>query len=196
MKRTSDHYTQKAKRLGYPARSVFKLQEIQERFRMVKRGARVLDIGAAPGSWSRYCLLERQARVVGVDLMPVESLSVTAGRAEKSTFIQGDIFEAETVNRCLSLGPYDVVLSDAAPATSGNRTVDSQASLAIVRQVLEIARRGLKPGGNLIVKVFQGADSGDLLGQLRQNFQRARFFKPLASRKASKEVFFLAFYHK
>ncbi len=179
-----------AQKQGYPARSVYKLQELQQRFRLIKPGTRILDIGASPGSWSQFCLelLKGKGKLVSVDLS-----TLIIPEKENFTFIQGDLFTREIYEHCLLLGPYDLILSDAAPSTSGNRTVDSQASLEIGTRVLQIASAGLIQGGNLVIKVFQGGDEGSLLQQLRQRFKKTRAFKPQASKKASKETFFLGF---
>jgi 23S rRNA (uridine2552-2'-O)-methyltransferase len=191
MKRGQDHYGRLAKRQGYPARSVFKLQEIQERFRLLRPGNRVLDIGAAPGSWSRFCLEREGCRVVAVDLLEV-SLGPRHGE-DAFHFVRGSIFDPAVTELLAAQGPYNVVLSDAAPATSGASLVDTEASLALARRVLEIARGCLRPGGSLVVKVFQSGEEADLLRRMKNLFARARAFKPGASRSESRETYLLGF---
>jgi 23S rRNA (uridine2552-2'-O)-methyltransferase len=197
MRRQEDHYSRLARQKGFPARSVFKLQEMQERFRLIRPGARILDLGAAPGSWSQFCLrtLAGRGLVVGVDLNEPSLPPPGPGGAE-FRFLRGDLFAAEVEARLAEWGPYDLVLSDAAPHTSGNHLVDSQASLALAGRALELALRLLRPGGGAALKVFQGGEEGELLERLRAGFARARAFKPEASRSESREVYFLGFGRK
>jgi len=192
---SDEYYTRLAREKGYPARSVFKLREIQERFHLLASGSRVLDIGAFPGSWSRYCLelLQGRGKVVGVDLQQVRlKPPALAG----FIFIQGDIFDPEVEKALLSQGPYDLVLSDAAPGTTGSATVDCQRSLELARRALEIASKGLRGGGSAVIKILQGGDEGLLLGEMRRFFAKAKAFKPAASRKESREIFLLGFRKK
>jgi 23S rRNA (uridine2552-2'-O)-methyltransferase len=198
MRRSEDHFSRQARRQGFPARSVFKLQEIQERYRLIRPGARILDLGAAPGSWSLFCLerLNGRGRVVAVDLNE-PSFRPAAGRGEAEfRFLKGDLLSAEIERQATVLGPYDLVLSDAAPHTSGSSVVDSQASLELASRAFELACCCLKPGGNLVVKVFQGGEEGTLLERIRGAFARARALKPGASRSESREVYFLGFEKK
>jgi len=129
--------------------------------------------------------------LVGVDLEPA-NFKVPPG--PKYHFLQGDIFSSEITSSLRELGPYDLVLSDAAPRTSGSCLVDTQGSLEIARQAVEIAANTLKPGGNLVVKVFQGGEEGQLLRQMKSLFRRARAFKPEASRNKSRETYFFGLY--
>jgi len=192
MRRTEDHYSRRARQQGFAARSVFKLQEMQERFRLVRPGARILDLGAAPGSWSQYCLqaLAGRGLVVGVDLNE-PSFDRHQGTGAEFRFLRGDLFAPEVEARLAEWGPYDLVLSDAAPHTSGSHLVDAQASLELAGRALELALRLLKSGGATAIKVFQGGQEGKLLERLRAGFTRARAFKPEASRSESREVYFL-----
>lgn len=193
MKRTEDYYSRLARLKNFPARSVFKLEEIQDRFGLLKAGHKVLDLGSAPGSWSLFCLqrLGSKGSLVGVDLEPA---NIKVPQGPKYRFLQGDIFSSEIAGTLAELGPYDLVLSDAAPRTSGSGLVDAQGSLEIAERVLEIAANTLKPGGNLVAKVFQGGEEGQLLRQMKSLFRRARAFKPEASRNKSRETYFLGLY--
>ena len=195
MERQKDHYTKLARSFGYAARSVYKLKQMNERFRLIKAGSRILDLGAFPGSWSSYALevLKGRGRVVGVDLQELKSIS---REKQNWQFIQGDIFSTELLERLIELGPFDLILSDTAPATSGNKTVDCERSLEIGERTLTIAESVLKKGGQLVIKIFQGGQEKQLLDQLRKKFVKARAFKPDASRKESKELFFLGFKRK
>ena len=191
-RRNEDHFSRLARQKGFPARSVFKLQEMQERFRLFRPGARILDLGSAPGSWSQFCLqaLAGRGLVVGVDLNE-PSFRPAGGSSPEYRFLRGDLFGPEVEARLAEWGPYDLVLSDAAPQTSGSHVVDGQASLEIADRAVQLAFRLLKPGGNAAVKVFQGGEEGALLEKLRAGFQRARAFKPGASRSESREVYLL-----
>jgi 23S rRNA (uridine2552-2'-O)-methyltransferase len=195
MRRSEDFFSRRARQQGFPARSVFKLQEMQDRFRLIRPGARILDLGAAPGSWSRFCLekLAGRGRVVAVDLNEPSFRLPEGGTAAEFRFLKGDLFSAEIERQVAELGPYELVLSDAAPHTSGSSLVDSQASLELARRAFELAGACLRPGGNLVLKVFQGGEEGALLERIRGAFARARAFKPGASRSESREVYFLGF---
>lgn len=195
MERQKDYYTKLARSFGYAARSVYKLKQMNERFCLIKAGSRILDLGAFPGSWSSYALevLKGRGRVVGVDLQELKSIS---REKQNWQFIQGDIFSTELLERLIELGPFDLILSDTAPATSGNKTVDCECSLEIGKRALTIAESVLKKDGQLVIKIFQGGQEKQLLDQLRKKFVKARAFKPDASRKESKELFFLGFKRK
>jgi 23S rRNA (uridine2552-2'-O)-methyltransferase len=193
MKRDADYYSRLAKLKDYPARSVFKLEEMQERFSLLKAGQKVLDLGSAPGSWSKFCLqrLGPKGTLVGVDLEPVDIQDSSGGGYR---FLQGDIFLDPILTKLGDLGPFDVILSDAAPRTSGSGLVDAQRSLEIAERVVEIALCTLNPGGHLVVKVFQGGEEGRLLQRMKSLFSRARAFKPKASRGESRETYFLGLF--
>jgi 23S rRNA (uridine2552-2'-O)-methyltransferase len=168
MRRQEDHYGRRARQQGFAARSVFKLQEMQERFRLIRPGARILDLGAAPGSWSQYCLqvLGDRGLVAGLDLNE-PSFQWRPGAGAEYRFLRGDLFAPELESRLAEWGPYDLVLSDAAPHTSGSHLVDAQASLELAGRALELALRLLRSGGNTAIKVFQGGQEGELLERLR-----------------------------
>ena len=188
-----DHWSAKAQQENYPARSVYKLKEMDEKFGLVKGGLKVLDLGAAPGSWSLYTLRKSpRASVVSVDLSPL-SRSFDQGLFDKPefVFIQGDFTSPEVREKILSRGPYKLILSDAAPATTGNRSVDTLRSLALAEIALDYATTALLEGGKLVVKVFQGGDSGALLESMRGLFESAKSFKPKSCRKGSFEVYYL-----
>ncbi len=198
--RKPDSWTLRALKEGYPARSVYKLQEMDERFKLlpkkISRDFRVLDIGAAPGSWSLYILRKLKGRglLAAVDLSPL-SREYDRGLfdGENFFFLQGDIYKEEVQKALLSRGPYDLIVSDIAPATSGNKSVDSLRSLALVEAVVEIADKVLKTGGTLAVKIFQGGESANILKDMRAKYERAQSFKPAACRKESFETYYLGF---
>jgi 23S rRNA (uridine2552-2'-O)-methyltransferase len=181
-----DHYTRQAKKDKYPARSVYKLKEIQQKNRVIAKGDAVLDLGCAPGSWLKYAaeITGPGGRVVGIDLKPVTILL-----PEQVEVLTGDIFE---MLDDLKAGPgYQVVLSDMAPATTGNKHVDAARSMGLCEAALYVAREVLKPGGRFVCKVFQGPDFKAFTDEVRKSFQKFKIFKPQSSRKASREIFII-----
>jgi 23S rRNA (uridine2552-2'-O)-methyltransferase len=184
-----DFYTQKAKKEGYMARSVYKLEEIQNKTRLIKPGNTILDIGASPGSWTQYALklLKGYGRVVGADLKPLGKFKAKGDL----WFIQGDVFSDEVAEELASLGPFDVIISDAAPSTSGNRLMDTRRSFDLVERILNFALKWLKPGGNFTVKVFQGGDEQILFNRMKEEFGQVKRLKPKAVRKESFETYFI-----
>jgi 23S rRNA (uridine2552-2'-O)-methyltransferase len=190
MKGKPDYYWRKSKEEGYPARSVFKLQEIQERHRPLRPGSRILDLGASPGSWSLY-LLDLNAgagSVMGVDLNPPDQKLISR---KGYRFLEGDFTRAQTLSKIAEAGPYDAVVSDAAPSTTGNRTLDTARSADIARQVLAICRRCLAPRGSCVLKIFQGGEERAILAEMRGMFTAVRALKPKASRSESMETYFV-----
>ena len=185
-----DFWAQKAKKEGYPARSVYKLMEIDKKFGLIKQGARILDIGAAPGSWSLWVL----QRLAGKGFLAAVDLQELGMKApfENFLFIRGDLYDTGVRERLLAAGPFDLVLSDAAPATTGNRLVDQGGSEAIVEAVIEYAETALAPGGAMVAKIFQGGAEAELLKRLRGRFAQARGFKPEACRSTSFETYLVA----
>jgi 23S rRNA (uridine2552-2'-O)-methyltransferase len=190
MPRPQDYYGKKAKEAGYPARSVFKLKEILEKFRILPPNPRILDIGAAPGSFSLFLLqkLNGKGSVTAVDLQ--SAVTIPSSFANFS-YISGDIFDPKIQKRLIASGPFHLIVSDAAPSTTGQKEVDALTSIGIAECVLEIARRSLMKGGSLIVKIFQGGGEREYLQLLRGCFQSAKGFKPEASRKESFETYFI-----
>lgn len=184
----SDHHTLKAKKEGYPARSVYKLEEIQGKYRIFPRDGRVLDVGAAPGSWSLYILrnLSPEGFLAAVDLGP---LSLKDEFDPRYRFLQGDFFDSLVTLR--KWGSYDAVLSDAAPSTSGNRIVDTSRSASLAEGIFLQAPGLLKPRGNLVVKIFLGGQEQELLARFRRAFDFAGMFKPKACRKDSFEAYLI-----
>jgi 23S rRNA (uridine2552-2'-O)-methyltransferase len=185
-----DFWAQKAKKEGYPARSVYKLQEIDKKFGLIKQGSRVMDIGAAPGSWSLWVLqrLAGKGFLASVDLQDIGMKPPY----ENFLFVRGDLYDPEVRQKLLAVGPYNLVLSDAAPATTGNRLVDQGASESIVEAVIDYAKDALAPGGSMVAKIFQGGAEAELLKRLRASFAQARGFKPEACRPESFETYLVA----
>ena len=178
-----DHYSQKAKKERFPARSVYKLEEIQKKHRLIKKGDTVLDLGCAPGSWLLYAakLTGPKGRVIGVDLKPV-SIQVSS----HIEIISGDVFtlDIESLEK-----DFNVVLSDMAPATTGHKAVDAARSYNLCETALKIAQSILLPGGSFVCKILQGPDFNLFLDAVRAGFKGLKIFKPQSSRKASKEIY-------
>ncbi len=184
-----DFWSQKAFKEGYPARSVYKLQEIDAKFGMLKKNSRVLDLGSAPGSWTVFALrtLEGTGHVSSIDLLPLAK----DVKGENLTFFQGDMYDPELRAQIQALGPYDSVICDAAPRTTGNRVVDTAGSAGLVELAIFYAETMLKPGGNFCVKIFQGGDQQQFLKKMREIFTTAKGFKPEACRDKSFETYLI-----
>jgi 23S rRNA (uridine2552-2'-O)-methyltransferase len=179
----------RAKESGFAARAIYKLQEIDKRFRLLGSGRRVLDLGCWPGSWMQYAA-ERvgdEGVVVGVDLKPVE----LALPSWVHTFV-ADVEDMDPTPLVDRFGDFDVVLSDMAPQTTGDRTTDVYRSETLARRALEIARVVLRPGGHMAVKVFQGGGFSVLLGEVRAAFQTCKPFHAGATRAGSREQYLIA----
>lgn len=178
----------KARKLGYPARSIFKLEEIQTKWHPIQKNKPVLDIGASPGSWTLFVLrlMGSNTRISAVDL---KALNITPPESTNFRFLQGDVFSPEATDFLQTGGPYGCILSDAAPSTSGNRLIDTSQSFSLVMRVIDLAREYLSPGGNLVVKVFQGGDEKIIQDCLKKLFREVKIFRPEAVRKQSMEVY-------
>ncbi|CAK0754523.1 23S rRNA 2'-O-ribose U2552 methyltransferase [Gammaproteobacteria bacterium] len=186
----SDPYVRQAQALGLRSRAAFKLEEIQQRDRVLRSGMTVVDLGAAPGSWSRVAadLVGPRGRVIALDLLP---MAVTRG----VEFIQGDFQEITVLNQLFTTigsGQVDLILSDMAPNLSGIPSVDQPRTLYLAELADEFAQRVLKQGGSLLVKVFQGEGSDAFVARLRRSFSIVTPRKPSASRPESREVYILA----
>jgi 23S rRNA (uridine2552-2'-O)-methyltransferase len=185
---------------------VYKLKEIDERFGLFKTKyagrVRVLDLGAAPGSWSLYVLRNKMSSIkngflAAADLSPLsrefDNNLKNRGLFDNDNFffVQGDITAQEVRSALFEKGPYSTIISDAAPATTGNHTVDAARSLALAEEVIFYAENILAPGGNMALKVFQGGDSAALLKRIKTLFSTAKSFKPQACRGESVETYFI-----
>jgi 23S rRNA (uridine2552-2'-O)-methyltransferase len=184
-----DEYVRRAQQAGYRSRAAYKLLEIQEKDRILAPGMRVVDLGAAPGSWSQVAaqLVGAGGRVVALDLLPVAPLPGV-------TFIQGDFREDEPLQELRSaIGnePVDLVLSDMAPNVSGT-AADQPRMIYLCELALDLARQVLKPGGGLVVKIFQGEGFDGYLKELREAFRTVSSRKPRSSRSKSRELYLVA----
>jgi 23S rRNA (uridine2552-2'-O)-methyltransferase len=192
VRKVQDYYFKKAKEEKYPARSVYKLEEAQKKYRFLKTGDTVLDLGCQPGSWSIYAarIVGPQGFVVGVDLQEGKKISIAKG-AEILWFCD-DIMAEDIIFKIQKTRKnFRIILSDLAPRTSGNKWVDQQQSLNLARRVLELSEKLLEPGGNLYVKVFEGEDFQEFVDSVRKNFKTVKIVKPKSSRRESREVFIL-----
>ncbi len=184
-----DPYVKKAQEMGLRSRAAFKLMEIDDKDHLLIPGRRVVDLGAAPGGWLQVAQqrMKGQGALIGLDLLPVEPL-------EGVLFIQGDFREDDIhaqLTEALAGQPVDLVLSDMAPNISGMEAVDQPRAMYLVELALEFCREQLKPGGDFLVKAFQGEGFDTFLKAMRQDFQRVVTRKPTASRPRSREQYLL-----
>ena len=188
----NDPFVERAKREGYRSRAAYKLLELDDKHRLFKPGQRVVDLGAAPGGWSQIAArrvgsLEGKGRVVGIDLLPIESLPGVE-------FIELDFLDPHAPERLTDLlgGPADVVMSDMAANTTGHKKTDHLRIMGLAEAAADFARAVLATGGTFIAKVFQGGTEGILLAGLKRDFATVRHIKPAASRADSAELYVLA----
>ncbi|WP_395709587.1 RlmE family RNA methyltransferase [Reyranella sp.] len=188
----NDPYVAEAKKRGYRARAAFKLLQLDDRFRFLKPGGRIVDLGAAPGGWTQVAVERAKPGkgggvVVGIDLTPVEPI---AG----ATVLAKDFYDddAPAVLTELLGGPADAVLSDMAAAATGDTQVDHLRIMALAETAHDFARQVLKPGGTFVAKVLQGGTERTLLDQLKRDFAKVRHVKPQASRADSAEMYVVA----
>ena len=183
----NDPYVAAAQAQGFRSRAAFKLIELDDRFKLIAKGCRVLDLGAAPGGWTQIALQRGAGQVVGVDLLPIEPI---AG----ATLIRGDFDDPEMPGRLIALmgGPADLVLSDMAPNTTGHAATDHIRIMGLAELALQFAASVLAPGGGFVAKVFQGGSEKEMLMPLKQLFATVKHAKPPASRKESSELYVVA----
>lgn len=186
----NDPYVKQAQKEGYRSRSSYKLIELDAKDRLIRPGMLVMDLGSAPGGWSQVAgrLVGDKGRVVATDILPMDAL-------RNVEFIQGDFREEAVFNQILEAlhgAQPDLIISDIAPNISGIDSADQASSMYLVELALDLARRVLKPHGNFVAKVFQGAGSDDYLKQLRTSFEKVMVRKPRASRPRSREVYVVA----
>jgi 23S rRNA (uridine2552-2'-O)-methyltransferase len=186
----NDPYVAAARAKGYRSRAAFKLLELDEKFHLLKKGAKVLDLGAAPGGWSQVAAA-RGATVVAADVLDIEPIPGV-------TFFQADLTDPDVpamLKQALD-GPADLVLTDMAAPTTGHRATDHIRTIALVEIALEVAEDTLKPGGAFVGKVFQGGSSNVLLARLKQAFREVKHVKPPASRSESVELYVVGLGYK
>lgn len=185
-----DEYVQKAHKLGLRSRAVFKLEEIQQKDKLIKPGMCIVDLGAAPGGWSQYAadLVGDNGQVIACDILPMDSIAGV-------DFLQGDFREEVVLDALLTRidgKNVDIVMSDMAPNMSGNDSVDQARGIYLVELALEMCHQVLKQNGSFVVKVFQGAGFEEFFKALRQGFTQIKTRKPDSSRARSREVYLVA----
>ena len=191
----NDQYVKKSQQEGYRSRAVYKLKEIQQKEKLIKPNMKVIDLGAAPGSWSQYVakIVGKKGRIIASDILDIAPLPFVE-------FIKGDFTEQNVLDKIFSLiGDYnnnhnklDVVISDMAPNITGVESIDQPRSLYLCELALDMARDILKPNGSFVVKLFQGQGSDEYLRDVRTSFKQVKIRKPKASRARSKEVYVVA----
>jgi 23S rRNA (uridine2552-2'-O)-methyltransferase len=186
----SDVFVKRAREAGYRSRALFKLEDIQRSDRILKPGTTIVDLGAAPGGWSQYAakVLQGRGRIVALDILPMDAIHGVE-------FIQGDFTTDEVLEQLMTLIGSDrpqLVMSDMAPNTTGIATVDQDRSMHLAELALDFAGKVLAPGGDFLVKVFQGRDFQPFVRQLRDRFATVKVRKPPASRQRSPELYLLA----
>ncbi|EPR42740.1 Ribosomal RNA large subunit methyltransferase E [Desulfovibrio sp. X2] len=195
MKNYRDHYFKKAKQENYPARSVYKLKEINNRFGIIKPGMKVLDLGAAPGSWTLYAAQKvgPSGKVLGCDIQDTDTAF-----PNNAVFLKEDVFErsAEFDALLAAEGPFDAVVSDMAPRTTGVKFTDQARSMNLCEEALALARLVLLKGGSFVVKNFEGPDTKAYVDEVRRSFATVKIFKPKSSREESKEMFIIGLGYK
>jgi len=197
-----DFYTQKAKEEGYAARSVYKLQEIDQKFQVFKIEDKVLDLGCSPGSWLQYLskVVGKTGRIVGIDIedlmvsLPASNASgvANAGWPNNAIFVKKDVLAEDFFELDCLQERYNAVISDLAPHTSGMKDKDVAGSLELGERALEIAKKALIEGGWLVCKVFEGAGVDDFVKKVEQYFEVVKRFKPKAIKKGSREFYMVA----
>ncbi len=183
----NDPYVRAAKQQGWRSRAAFKLIELDDRFHLLHRGSRVVDLGAAPGGWAQVAVQRGAALVVGVDLLAMDPVP-------GATILQGDFMDDAMPGQLQALmgGKADLVLSDMAPNTTGHNATDHMRIMALAELALHFALEMLEPGGGFVAKVFQGGSERAMLEQLKRHFSGVRHAKPPASRKESSELYVVA----
>jgi len=187
----NDPYVAEAKARGYRSRAAFKLIELDARLGLIRRGAKVIDLGCAPGGWLQVLAEQGAGRIVGVDLLPVDPVPA-------ATTVQADFLATGVGERLIGLlgGAPDLVISDMAPNTTGHRQTDHLRIMALIEAAAGFAVGALAPGGAFLAKAFQGGETAPVIAALKRDFNAVRTLKPKASRAESSEVYLAALGYK
>lgn len=188
--KVKDHYYKKAKSENFVARSIYKLEELDKKFRLLTKGDQVLDLGYYPGSWVQYTSkkIGKAGKVTGIDIQPINTQIQSLENVE---LLEKDIFDVYELEDLGVHNPYDCVVSDMAPKTSGIKINDQMRSLELVEKVLGFLPLSLKEGGNFVIKVFESQDAQIFLKKQKKLFREIHFFRPKSTRSVSKEYFFI-----
>jgi 23S rRNA (uridine2552-2'-O)-methyltransferase len=191
--RWEDHFTRRAKDEKWLARSVYKLEEIDKKFKLIRQGHRLLDLGCYPGSWSQYGIKKvgKKGEVVGVDLKEPDRLSAFNFR-----FINADVLTLDIDWLTKKIGPRDAVISDLAPQTTGIKITDTSHSVELARKALDISAAVLQKKGHFLCKVFEGEDIKSFRNECAEHFDQVRLIRPSAVRRGSREVYLLGLRRK
>ncbi len=194
-RRASDHFAKRAKKEHFPARSVYKLKEIDEKVNLIRKGDKVLDLGAAPGSWTLYA---SEKVGPGGAVIAVDQQALNTGTAANVRCVEADVMtlELESVLAPLEGARLDAVISDMAPWTTGHRFVDQARSFHLFMRALEIAEQTLRPGGRFVGKIFQGEDFEIARSKLRDLFQTVKIVRPRSVRAESYEIYLVGLNRK
>lgn len=185
LRQVNDHYVNLAKKEGYRSRAAYKLIEMQEKFRFIKNGMCVIDLGAAPGSWSQVVSKYiGDGKLISLDILPMLPL-------DKALIVHGDFMD-QTVQKNISSNSIDIILSDISPNLSGISSVDQSRIVAICESVFDFAKKRLSIGGTMVFKIFQGGTEVALLNEIKMHFTFVKHVKPKASRKESREMYLFA----
>jgi len=186
--KVKDHYFKKAKQENFVARSIYKLEEIDQKYHVLKKNDQVLDLGYYPGSWIQYSSnkVGASGQVIGCDIQPIND-KIKA--LKNVTLFQKDVFQIKAVGDLGLEKFFDVVLSDMAPSTTGIKTVDQFKSLELVEKVFDLLDKCLRPGGNFVIKVFESQDAQEFLKSQRKRFKELNYLRPKSTRSISKEYF-------
>ncbi|MCP3924433.1 MAG: RlmE family RNA methyltransferase [Desulfobacterales bacterium] len=183
-----DHYTRKAKKDNFPARSVYKLQEIQKKFKIIKKGYKILDLGCSPGSWLKYAaeLTTLSGLAYGIDLK-----EVTEKMPDHAKTFVCDILDYDNdLNKKIGTD-FDIILSDMAPSTTGRKDIDAARSYNLCEMALTVSNERLKAGGHFVCKIFQGREFEEFVILVKKCFKSYKIFKPESCRKQSKEIYII-----
>ena len=193
--KVKDHYFNKAKQENYVARSIYKLEEIDQKYKVLKPGDLVVDFGYYPGSWIQYTskVIGEDGRVVGIDIQEVNKKLTGMPNVR---IYQKDIFNISDLAQLEVTGQFDVVLSDMAPSTTGIKSVDQARSLNLVESVFGLLPKFLRPGGNFVIKVFDSQDAQNYLKEQKNRFSEYQYLKPKSTRSVSKEFFVIGKHFK
>ena len=186
-----DHFYEKAKKENFLARSVYKLEEIDKRFHIIKNGDAILDLGYSPGSWVQYCSKKvgREGNITGVDL---KTISPSISQLKNVRLFEMDIFDLNNLDTLDITKPFDVLLSDMAANTTGIKSIDQAKSLNLIEAVFDLLPMFLKKGGHFVIKVFESSNAQHFLKERKRDFSDFRYLRPKSTRKSSKEFFVIA----